>query len=197
MNEDLATYIAGDGTGNAGKDFDGILNAIDDGTTYATYGGITRTSSANTWWNANVDATGGAVTLDVINTMIGSCTIGEKKPDLILTTQTLFNKVWSRVQPQQRFMAPSGKNADFASVGFSGIEFNGHAAMMVDNHIPSGYMFFLNTDFWKMVINKNRNFYWTNEKNPSDADAYVRQLLLMGNFICQAPRLQGMLSGLT
>jgi hypothetical protein len=192
MNEILSVMLFGDGTGNAYKDFDGLLNAIDDGTTYTTYGGIDRT--VNTWLKSQLDSTGGATTLDAINAMIGKCTIGQKKPDLIFTTQTIYDKVWSRVQPQQRFL--DGKSA-LAQVGFTGINFNGHADMIVDNHCPTGYMFFLNTDYWKLVLNRNKNFQWTSEKVPTNQDAYVRQLLTMGNLICQQPRVQGVLSGLT
>lgn len=194
MDEDLSTMLCGDGTGNANKDFDGIMNAIDDGTTYATYGGLNRTTDAP-WWAAQLNATGGNITIDAINAMIGSCTIGKKKPDLAITTQTLYDKVWSRVQPQQRFL--DGKARDLAEVGFSGINFNNHCAIMVDNHVPTGCMYFLNTDFWKFVLNKNKNFQWTDQKTPVNQDAYVRQLLTMGNLICQAPRLNGVMTGLT
>jgi hypothetical protein len=61
----------------------------------------------------------------------------------------------------------------------------------------NGIMYFLNTDFWKLVLNKNKNFSWTSEKTPTDQDAYVRQLLTMGNLICTQPRLQGAIINLT
>jgi len=189
MHELLSQMIFGDGTGNSSKDFDGLLNAI---STSNTYGGISR--STNSWWQAQVDTTGGAVSLDAINAMIGKCTIGNKKPDLIITTQTLFDKVWSRVQPQQRFL---DSKSPLAQVGFSGINFNGHADMIVDNHCPSGYMFFLNTDYWRLIINRNKNFTWTPEKTPVEQDAYVRQLLVMGNLVCVQPRVQGLMTGLS
>ena len=192
MNDILSEMLFSDGTGNGNKDFDGLLNGIDSGTTYGTYGGIDRTT--NSWWAANVNTTGGAVTLSAINEMIGSCTIGQKKPDLIFTTQTIFDKVWARVQPQQRFL---DSKSPLAQVGFTGINFNSHADLIVDNHCPSGYMFFLNTDFWKFVINRNKNFQWTPEKTPTNQDAYVRQLLTMGNFICQQCRVQGVMTGLS
>jgi hypothetical protein len=192
MNELLSVQFFGDGTGNSSKDFDGLLDGVDDGNTYSTYGGIDR--STNTWWNAQLDSTGGATTLDAIQTMIGLCTVGNKKPDLAFTTQTIFNKLWARVQPQQRFL--DGKS-ELAKVGFSGINFNGHMEVIVDNHCPSGYFYCLNTDYWKLVLNRHRNFYWTAEKTPTDQDAYVRQLLTMGNLICVQPRVQGVLTGLS
>jgi hypothetical protein len=92
-HDDLTTMMFSDGTGNSSKDFDGLLNGADNGTLYASYGGITRTTE--TWWKGVVDSTGGAVTIDAINSMIGSITIAQKKPDLAFTTQTL-NKIQGR-----------------------------------------------------------------------------------------------------
>lgn len=191
-NDDFATMFFSDGTGNASKDFDGLLNGIDGGSTYSTYGGIDR--STNTWWVSPVDSTGGAITIDAINSAIGGVTIAQKKPDLAFTTQTLYDKIWARIQPQQRFLE---SKSSLAQVGFTGINFNGHCEILVDNHCPSGYIFFLNTDYWKFVLNRKRNFYWTNEKTPVDADAYVRQLLTMGNLFNVQPRTQTWLSGLS
>jgi len=191
-HDDFATMFFGDGTGNSSKDFDGFLNGADDGTLYDSYGGITR--STETWWKGYVDSTGGAVTIDALNSDIGAVIIGPKKPNLAFTTQTIYDKIWARVQPQQRFL---GEKSVLAQVGFSGINFNGHCEIIVDNHCPSGYIFFINTDYWKLVLNRKRNFYWTNEKNPIDADGYVRQLLTMGNLITIQPRASAIAYGLT
>jgi hypothetical protein len=135
MDELLSAMLFTDGTGNNNKDFDGLANAVDDGTNYDIYGNLERTTDA-TWWKAQYNATGGPVTVDIINQMIGLCTIGKRKPDLAVTCQAIYDKIWARVQPQQRFFAEHGSNADLASVGFSGIEFNGHMALVVDNHCP-------------------------------------------------------------
>jgi len=191
-HDDLATMFFSDGTGNASKDFDGLLNGIDNGTLYPTYGNIDR--ATNSWFVAQMDSTGGALTIDAINTMIGSCTIGQKKPDLAFTTQVLYDKIWARIQPQQRFL---DSKSSLAQVGFTGINFNGHCEILVDNHCPTGYIFFMNTDYWKLVLNRKRNFFWTSEKTPVDADAYVRQMLTMGNLFTVQPRVSGQQNGLT
>lgn len=192
MNELLSTMIFGDGTGNSNKDFDGLRNAIDDGTSYPNYGGIDRTT--NSWWNAKMDTTGGAVTLDAIQSMIGACTIGNKRPDLAITTQAIFDTIWARVQPYQRL---TNDKTDVANVGFPTIRFNNHMDIVVDNHCPAGTIYILNTDYWKLVINANKNFSWTPPKTAPDIDAYVRQLLVMGNLICTQPRVQGVMSNLS
>jgi hypothetical protein len=193
-HDDLATMFFGDGTGNNSKDFDGLLNGCDDGSTYTSYGGITRGTSGATWWQAQVNSTGGALTVDSINALLGKCTIGQKKPDLAFMPQNLYDKLWSRVQPQQRFL---GEKSVLAQVGFTGINLNGHCECLVDNHCPSGYIFFMNTDYWKLILNRKRNFYWTPEKTPVDADAWVRQLLTMGDLINVQPRVSGLLSSLS
>lgn len=191
-HDDLTTMFFSDGTGNGSKDFDGLLNGADNGTVYATYGGIPRTTE--TWWKGVVDSTGGAVTIDAINSMIGSITIAQKKPDLAFTTQTIYDKIWARVQPQQRFL--DGKSA-LAQVGFSGINFNGHMEIIVDNHCPTGYIFMINTDYWKLILNRKRNFSWTPPKTPVDYDAYIRQMITRGNLIDIQCRVNGYMSGLT
>jgi len=191
-HDDLVTMFVGDGSGNGGKDFDGILNGADDGTLYDSYGGISR--ATNAWWKGYVDSTGGATTLDLINQTIGKATIAQKKPDLAFTTQAIYDKLWARVQPQQRFLDSKSK---LAEVGFTGINFNGHMEIIVDDHIPTGYMLGMNTEYWKLVLNRKRNFFWTAEKTPVDADAYVRQMLTMGNLLTIQPRCSFIISSLT
>lgn len=44
LMDDVATMFYGDGTGNNGKDFDGLDNINDDGTTAANVGGLSRTT---------------------------------------------------------------------------------------------------------------------------------------------------------
>jgi len=179
MIDMIATQIYGDGTGNGSKDLDGLQNGVDDGTNFATYGGITRTTE--TWWKASMDSTGGAFTLDMLGTAYGSVTSGGVQPDLILMDQTLWDKMESRVQPQQRFISD-----DLAEVGFQGFKFR-KADVVADQFVPSGHIYTLNTEYIKLIIHPNRNFSWTPAKQPVDQDAYVRQLLLMCNLIVTAP----------
>lgn len=54
-----------------------------------------------------------------------------------------------------------------------------------------------NTDYWRFIINTNDNFRWTSEKTPTDQEAYIRQLIIGGNFLCLQPRVQGVMTGLS
>jgi hypothetical protein len=192
MKDLLATQIYGDGTGNGSLDLDGLKNAIDDGTYFPTYATINR--NEKTWWKANVDYTGGAFSLDLVQDMYGSCTDGDIMPDLIVCKQDIWNKFWSRIQPQQRFMGEA--HADIAAVGFKGFEFNG-AVVVPDNYCNDGTIWFLNTTYIQFVINQNANFLWTPPKSGTAEWAYVRQLIVMANLLVTAPWRCGVITNVT
>jgi hypothetical protein len=192
MKKILSTQIYGDGTGNAGQDMDGLKNGIDDGTNYAVYGGIDR--SVKTWWKANVDYVGGAFSLDMIQNMYGKCIDGDIMPDLIICSQSIWDKFWSRLQPQQRFMGEA--HADIAAAGFTGFEFN-RAVVVADNFCPEKTLKILNTDYIQFVINSKANFLWTPPKSGTAEWAYVRQLIVMANLIVPSPWRCGVITNIT
>ena len=160
--------------------------------TTGTYGEISKTSYS--WWRGNVNTTGGAFDMDMLQSMYGDCSDGAIQPDLIITTQDIYDKIWLRVQPMQR--SNLDNTPGLASIGFSGINFN-KATILVDSYCNSGYIYVLNTDFWKLAVNKHRNMYWTDKKVPINQDAWVRQLLWMGALFCTAPRWNGYISNVT
>ena len=124
---------------------------------------------------------------------MGDAQYGTEVPDLCFTTQDIYDALWAQVQPSQRAL---NDNTVLARVGFKGIEIDG-MQILVDRHCPSGYMFGLNTDYFKFVIHKKKNFVWTENKKLIDADAYVRQLLVKGNIFTSARRYHFKASGLT
>jgi hypothetical protein len=182
------------------KAFDGLWNGVDDGNTYATYGNIARTAGFSygiTGYqalNSYIDSTGGNITLDRLRYAMGKTTVGNKTVDLILCRQNIYDQIWARVQPSQRFLGD--RSNDLVNVGFKGIDFDG-AAIMVDNHLPSGTVYGLNTDFIKMFLNKDRNFYFSDWQRPINSDQRVAQILVIGNLMVQAPRLNFKFTGLT
>ena len=185
----LGIGVFGDGTGSATptKALDGLLAAVDDGTNYSTYGGLSRSGgdAIATAVSGIYDATAGAITLPDINTQMGKATIQPEKPDLIATTQTLWNKLWERVQPTQRY--PTGPAFDaIARVGFDVINING-AAVIVDSHVPAGHAFGLNTSYVKLIMHRDRDFHFTGFKSPINQDAVVGQVLWAGNLVIQRP----------
>ena len=193
----LGTDAYLDGTGNANKAIQGLIAGIDSGTNVATYGGISRNDGSvqATAVQGNLNTTGGALSLALVNTGMGSATIQPHRPDLIVTTQALWDRFWERSQPSQR--TPSGPGFDdLARVGFSAINFNG-AAVVVDSHAASGNLWLLNTDFIKLLIHKDRDFQFTGFQKPTNQDALLGQILWAGQLVIQAPRLQTRMTGLS
>lgn len=178
------------------KDFNSLDQAI--GTTN-TYGGISPADLGDTGsgdggvWSSVVDTTGGALTLSRVKNLIGKATYDTEVPDLIMTTQTLYDALWALVQPSQRYLDPSSA---LARVGFSGIQID-KTQILVDRHIQAGYMYGINTNWMKLVCHKKKWMKWTGNKEMMDADGYVRQLLSKGNFICQARKFHFKATGLT
>ena len=103
----VGEQIFGTGEGNFGKDLTGLRAAIDDGTLVTSYGGITRSSTAGTPGAAvrgNVTTTAITFSLSAMNEIMQTATIGNEKSDLIVTTQTIWNKWWERAQPHSGSM---------------------------------------------------------------------------------------------
>lgn len=197
LAEYLGTDLYLDGTGNSNKNILGLIAAVDSGSNVASYGGITRSGNGaqGTAVTGVLNTTGGAVNLPLLNTIMGSATIQPARPDLIVTTQTLWDKVWDRVQPQQRF--PSGPGFDeLAQIGYNAINLNG-AAIVVDSHVASGNMWFLNTDYFKLIIHDKHDFKFTGWKVPPNQDVMVGQILWYGQLVCTSPRLSARATGLS
>jgi hypothetical protein len=160
------------------------------GTTYAE---ISKTDNA--WWRGGyTNTTGGAFSMSMLETGYSTLTDGPVNPDLIITTPAIYDKIWLRVQPAQRGNLENAPG--IAKVGYTGISFN-KATVLISKYCPAGYIFLLNTDYWKFVIHRKRNMTWTEPKVPLNQDAYVRQLLWAGALCCVAPRWSGYISNVS
>jgi hypothetical protein len=183
IKDNMATQLFGDGTGNGGKDIDGLRVAVDNTLTYA---GITRDSSPQgNAIKAQVNTVGGAFSLSMLNTSFGAATFGNEKPDLIVTTQTIWNKIWERIQPQQRFASE-----DLKKVGMDAIQFNG-ADVVADQHCPSGVIYGLNTKYWEWRYLAGADFHFRMGGGMPiyNQDAITDQMVTYCNVVCKSPRL--------
>lgn len=192
--DNLSTQLFADGTGNASKDFDGLANAVSRSTS-VSYGGITRSATANSPGSAIragvEDTTGGALSLAGLNSFYGSCVVGREKPDLMPTTQTLWNRIWERSQPSERVKPETNRE-----IGFEAVRLNA-ANVTVDSHTPSGFVYFLNTKWFKFYVHNKWDFRFRGFMEPTNQQRMIGQIVIWGNLICRSPRLQGVASGLT
>ena len=179
-----------------------------------TLGGIN--SDSNSWWNAKLgtfnlsggiddDATSTAdctwselVTLSAgvaniskaMTRMYGALTVDNDQPDLIITTQAIYDAYETSLQANKRFAGSD----DIANAGFDSLRFKG-ATVVVDSHVPAGQMYFLNTDYLDFKVHRDRNFTFEDFKRLEGSDNMQSRLFWMGQLVCTNPRMQGVLGG--
>lgn len=93
----IGTQFYSDGTGNSNKDFLGLAAAVDDGTSVATYGGLSR--STVTSIQATKTASGGTLTLAKLATLEDAIKSGTDKPSLIVSDESVWTLYEQLNQP--------------------------------------------------------------------------------------------------
>lgn len=185
LKEQMTTGLFSDGTGNGSKDLTGLAAMVSNS---GTYGGIN--SATYTWWQAGVESTAEALGLPKMRTAYNTASVGGKDtPDLIVTTQTLYESyetLFTNVAISgggSHFQTPSEGMKKVADGGFQALQFKG-VPIVWDEQCQSGTMYFLNTKHMKLVAHKDANFSTSNFVKPENQDARVAQVLFMGNLTC-------------
>lgn len=191
-------------------DLDGIPQMVGSGSTVGNvnYGGISRT--ANTWWNAYTQGTGGANTLSfaALQTWFSGGQVGGQQYTVIFSGQDQFNRMiaLNMTGPNysvQYVREPQGHDALLASPGFTNVLFN-NVPWIVDSHVPTSAavigsaftdtcIYGLNENVIDWVVSPRADFYLKPFSEPVDQDAMVASLLWAGNIINQSSRLHGLL----
>jgi hypothetical protein len=179
---------------------DGFLAAIDNGNAYASYGGITRADlgvpngTNNQGINAYVN-TMATFNMKTMQTAFGASYFGNEHVDMIATTQTVWNLIYNKILPQQRF---SAEGEDVAKIGFQALRWNG-VTIVVDQYCPAGYIWGLNTNYLQFWVSSlpRYQFGWTGWKEAQGTDDMVGQYLWSGNFLVTNPRMFFQLNGIT
>jgi len=217
MADDLGTIFYADGTGNGSKDPLGLAALVDDGTSVASIGGLSRSTFPTL--QSTVTASGGTLTLASIDTLWAAVTSGSQKPTAFYTTETIFNLYGQLLRPQERIMKEaSSMKGMTGGTGFTALEYNAKPVLM-DEKNTSGVLHALNENFldWyalpffgaKPVSYKSQvkgndyaapvglGFAWSDWIIPANAGAVVGHIYFGGQFITTNPKRQGKLTGIT
>lgn len=188
LREGFNQMFFADGTGNSGKDWNGLGNLVESGN---TVGGIDSSAVGNEFWRSYEENTAGALTLLQMATAYNSVSVGNDHPDVILTTQTLFEKYESLLQPQLRYTDTKTADAGFQNLLFKS------APIMYDVHAPAGTMFFLNSKYIKLVGHSDKWFKQTDFVRPENQDARFALIMCYGNLVVSNRAKQGKLTAKT
>ena len=177
------------GTNSDGKSLDGLGNILSAST---THGGIAVADMA--LWIARVLTLGtaGTLTLFEMQKLFGNATVGADHPTVIVTRQSVYNKVWSLLQPDQRFV-----DAEMGKAGFGGLTFNG-IPIVVDSHVSGSdggsqdnWMEMLNEAYLDLCTHSRINFKVVPIPQTKDQDVKMVRIFWAGNLLLSSRRMQG------
>ena len=188
MREGFNTMFFADGTGNSGKDWNGLGNIVE---ASGTVGGINRATAGNEYWRSYEDNNNDPLTLAQMATAYNSVSVGNDHPDMVLTTQTLFEKYEALLQPQLRYT--DSKTAD---AGFQNLLFKA-APVVYDVGCTAGVVYFLNSKYLTLVGHSGKWFSQTAFVRPENMDASYALIMCYGNLTCRNAAKQGKLTAKT
>ena len=188
LREGFNQMFFADGTGNGGKDWNGLANLVE---ATGSVGGIDPADSGNSFWASYEENSSAALTLAQMSTAYNSVSVGNDHPDVLLTTQTLFEKYEALLLPVLRYT--DSKTAD---AGFQNLLFKA-APVMYDVHCPSGVFFFLNSKYITLVGHSGKWFQQTEFIRPEDLDARYALIMCYGNMTLRNRAKQGKLTAKT
>ena len=182
------------GIDSGGNDSDGNIQTWWNaklGTFNVSSGLETTSSTADCTWTQLVATVDGVSNVArAMTRMYGACTVDNDQPDLIVTTQAIYDAYEASLQANKRFAGSD----DIADSGFDSLRFKG-ASVVVDSHCPAGQMYFLNTNYLDFKVHKDRNFAFEDFKRLEGSDNIQARLFWMGQLTCSNPRMQGVLGG--
>lgn len=208
----VATGLRSDGTGDGGKQIDGLAKLVADSPSTGTVGGINRANYAF-WRNRTFDCSsdGGAVASatniqNYMNRMYAQLVRGTDKPDLIISGNYFWSLYMASLQANQRFM-----DSKMAAAGFTAIKYM-ESDYVLDGGMNSSFngttettngfgststtdrMYFLNTNYIHFRPHVNRNFVPIEQERFSvNQDAMVKLIGFAGNMTLSGALLQGVL----
>lgn len=150
------------------------------------YGGIAENDlvaadGTKPWKGMTIDAAE-PMSLEVLQTLRSAAKVSDGrdgKPNVAVTTESLYNKVSRILQVQQRFVTDDG----VAQAGFAHLVYEG-MVLAADDYCPAGHVFAVNTNHLGFAIHQNGFFArqpWVDLAGPAGR---AMKILWHGNLIC-------------
>lgn len=174
----------------SGKNLDGLGSVLIGAS--GTYAGLSTSDIAD-WRSKLVTIPGGLVVLYDIQKLIGKCTDGSDRPTLLLMRQSVWDRVWSLLQADQRFVRPERTgSAGFETLKVSGVD------TMVDTHVDGSdggtadnHLRCLNENYLNIFLAPWGNFKLEAVPNLKDQRVKIMRIYCALNLICRKLRVQG------
>lgn len=189
-NQMATDLYSSTGYGDSGRKLVGLLGMI---STSSTYGGI-AVADLSEWIAGYSSSTAAPITFDIIDAGLSGCLVGDDsgdEPNLIITTRTLFSALRALTLPHLRL-----EHGNLADMGFKNIDYLGNPIVR-DYKCPSGYMFWLNTNYMGFRVHRDFNFKRSPWMRPTNQYLFTCQIICVLQMICKRRDAHGARSGLT
>ena len=185
--ENMNTMFWADGTGNGGKDWEGIQSLVSG----STVGGINPGAAGNSFWGPTQTYLGGVLSLAGMATMYNTISVGNDQPTIIFARRQGYEAYEALLTSSIRYT-----DTDMADGGFQNLLFKG-APITFDDSCEANAMYFLNTKYIQLVAHSDVWFKPTPFVRPTNQDAVFSQLLCYGQLTISNRARQGRLHGIT
>jgi hypothetical protein len=196
LNLEFESVLFADGTGS--KEPNGLQNLISVTPTTGTVHGINRATAANSWFRNQQKTATGAFSVYGVSDMRTSLNNilqydgAETNNIAIVTNQTIFE-----YYEDECYEMKTLSNTMLAEAGFDTIQFKGRPIMWSPS-APDGNMYFIHTDYLKLVCDET---YWMDmtdwKQVPDQPNDRVAQIVCVMNLVCSRPVVQLVLSSIT
>lgn len=196
MSELLGDQVFADGS-NA-NDFDGLQYLIHETPSGQTdVGGITSTTSTNSFWNNYAYAT--AISgynssdegLTVWNTVLNNTTYGRRGPRAVFTTKTIYGLYEIGLTSNIRYA-----QTDLADAGFRHLQYT-TLPVLFDDNCPTGNTYFVDTDSLWLQVLAQANMEITQFQLKDDQLVSSALMYLAGNLTTGSRRTSGVINSTT
>ena len=216
LADDVGNLLYADGSGNSSKDFNGLSNIINNS---GTIGGQSRATYSVL--NSTVTASGGTLTLALMQTLYSNVASGSNVPTVGYCTEAVANFYEQLLNPQERIVKDVSmmKGGLAGGTGFTALYFKGFP-ILADEKSTAQQLAFVNEDYldWyglplaltEPVKFKSQDVRGNDYSNllglgfsfsgwikPSNQAAIVGHIYLGGELVASAPRFMGRLTGIT
>jgi hypothetical protein len=222
MADDLGTIFYSDGTGNNSKDPLGLAALVDDGTTVATIGGLSR--ATYTTLASTKTASGGSLSLTKMSTLYRACGSGAQKPTIGYCNETVEGLYESLLEPAARIARDvstmKGVKEIVGGAGFTAFFYKG-MPILADEKATAQTLIFLNEneiDWYALPVFDTQpikfksakiegndydsiptglGFSWSGWIKPANSATLICHIYLGGNLVTKNPKRHGKLTGIT
>lgn len=198
---DLNRAAYGDGTGNGGKNIEGLAKLIPTDPTTGTVGGINR-ATYSFWRSKTAVGTKTTNAFDNVRStfrsMYNQCSNAgvEFAPTAVLTSRTVFEGFESTLTTLERYNKDGGERGATVDFKNSALKLKGANVMYDEDALPATSAYFLNPKFVKMNYLKGAWMKMKDPVEPSNQLAQVYRLFTMANMGTNNSRRLGVVTAI-